>query len=34
MCTPILGGKSPADAVADAHNRAVQTFQEFGAKGQ
>jgi multiple sugar transport system substrate-binding protein len=34
MFGEILGGKSPADAVADAHNRAVQTFQEFGAKGQ
>lgn len=29
----VLGGKPVAEAVADAHNRAVRVFQEFGAKG-
>jgi hypothetical protein len=30
----VLSGKSPADAIADAHNRAVKTFQQFGAQGE
>jgi multiple sugar transport system substrate-binding protein len=34
MFGEVLGGKSPADAVKSAHDRAVQTFKEFGAKGQ
>jgi ABC-type glycerol-3-phosphate transport system substrate-binding protein len=34
MFGEILGGKSPEDALASAHNRAVQTFKEFGAKGE
>jgi multiple sugar transport system substrate-binding protein len=34
MFGEILGGKSPEDALASAHGRAVQTFKEFGAKGE
>jgi multiple sugar transport system substrate-binding protein len=34
MFGEILGGKTPADAVADAHDRAVQTFKQFGAQGE
>jgi ABC-type glycerol-3-phosphate transport system substrate-binding protein len=30
----VLGGKSPADAVKSAHDRAVRVFKEFGAKGE
>lgn len=30
----VLGGKSAADAVANAHARAVRVFKEFGAKGE
>jgi multiple sugar transport system substrate-binding protein len=30
----VLGGKSPADALANAHARAVRVFKEFGAKGE
>jgi multiple sugar transport system substrate-binding protein len=33
MWGEVLSGKSPSDAVTDFHNRAVQTFQEFGAQG-
>jgi multiple sugar transport system substrate-binding protein len=33
MFGEVLGGKPVPDAVADAHNRAVRVFQEFGAKG-
>ena len=34
MFGEILSGKSVEDALASAHNRAVQTFKEFGAKGE
>jgi multiple sugar transport system substrate-binding protein len=34
MFGEILGGKSVEDAVASAHTKAVQTFKEFGAKGE
>jgi multiple sugar transport system substrate-binding protein len=34
MFGEILGGKSVEDALASAHQRAVQTFKEFGAKGE
>jgi multiple sugar transport system substrate-binding protein len=34
MFGEILAGKSPEDALASAHARAVQTFKEFGAKGE
>jgi ABC-type glycerol-3-phosphate transport system substrate-binding protein len=34
MMGEVLGGKSPADAVANAHARAVRVFKEFGAKGE
>lgn len=34
MFGEILGGKSPEDALASAHTKAVQTFKEFGAKGE
>jgi multiple sugar transport system substrate-binding protein len=34
MFGEVLGGKSPADAVKSAHDRAVKTFKEFGAKGE
>jgi multiple sugar transport system substrate-binding protein len=34
MFGEVLGGKSPDDAIAAAHARAVRTFQEFGAKGE
>jgi multiple sugar transport system substrate-binding protein len=34
MFGEILGGKSPEDALASAHAKAVQTFKEFGAKGE
>ncbi|MBV9358695.1 MAG: hypothetical protein JO023_24570, partial [Chloroflexi bacterium] len=30
----VLAGKSPEDAIADAANRAIQTFQQFGAQGE
>jgi ABC-type glycerol-3-phosphate transport system substrate-binding protein len=29
----VLGGRTPADAVKNAHDRAVRVFKEFGAKG-
>jgi multiple sugar transport system substrate-binding protein len=34
MMGEILGGKAVDQAVADAHNRAVQSFKEFGAQGE
>jgi multiple sugar transport system substrate-binding protein len=34
MFGEILGGKSPEDALASGHAKAVQTFKEFGAKGE
>jgi multiple sugar transport system substrate-binding protein len=34
MFGEVLGGKSPADAVKSAHDRAVKAFKEFGAKGE
>ena len=34
MFGEILGGKSVEDALASAHAKAVQTFKEFGAKGE
>jgi multiple sugar transport system substrate-binding protein len=34
MFGEILGGKSVEDALASAHTKAVQTFKEFGAKGE
>jgi multiple sugar transport system substrate-binding protein len=34
MFGEILGGKSTEDALASAHAKAVQTFKEFGAKGE
>ena len=34
MFGEILGGKSVEDGLASAHARAVQTFKEFGAKGE
>jgi hypothetical protein len=34
MFGEVLGGKSPADAVKSAHDRAVRVFKEFGAKGE
>jgi multiple sugar transport system substrate-binding protein len=34
MFGEILGGKSVEDALASGHNKAVQTFKEFGAKGE
>ncbi len=34
MMGEVLGGKSPADAVKSAHDRAVRVFKEFGAKGE
>jgi multiple sugar transport system substrate-binding protein len=34
MMGEVLGGKSPADAVKGAHDRAVRVFKEFGAKGE
>jgi multiple sugar transport system substrate-binding protein len=34
MFGEILGGKSVEDALASGHARAVQTFKEFGAKGE
>ena len=30
----VLNGKSPAAAIDDMANRAIQTFQQFGAPGQ
>lgn len=30
----VLSGKTPEDAVKSAHDRAVRTFKEFGAKGE
>jgi ABC-type glycerol-3-phosphate transport system substrate-binding protein len=34
MFGEILGGKSVEDALASGHVKAVQTFKEFGAKGE
>jgi multiple sugar transport system substrate-binding protein len=34
MFGEILGGKSVEDTLASAHDRAVRTFKEFGAKGE
>ena len=34
MFGEVLGGKSPADAVKSAHDRAVRVFKEFGFKGE
>jgi ABC-type glycerol-3-phosphate transport system substrate-binding protein len=34
MFGEVLGGKSSADAVKSAHDRAVKVFKEFGAKGE
>jgi multiple sugar transport system substrate-binding protein len=34
MFGEVLGGKSLEDALASAHAKAVQTFKEFGAKGE
>ena len=34
MFGEILGGKSVADALVSAHDRSVQSFKEFGAKGE
>jgi multiple sugar transport system substrate-binding protein len=34
MFGEVLGGKSPADAVKSAHDRAVRAFKEFGARGE
>jgi hypothetical protein len=34
MMGEVLGGKTPADAVKGAHDRAVRVFKEFGAKGE
>jgi multiple sugar transport system substrate-binding protein len=34
MFGEVLGGKSPADTVKSAHDRAVRAFKEFGAKGE
>jgi ABC-type glycerol-3-phosphate transport system substrate-binding protein len=34
MFGEILGGKSVEDALASGHAKAVQTFKEFGAKGE
>src|SRR4029078_12972382 len=34
MMGEMLGGKATADAVANAHARAVRVFKEFGAKGE
>jgi len=34
MFGEILGGKPVEDSLASAHQRAVQTFKEFGAKGE
>ena len=34
MMGEVLGGKSSADAVKTAHDRAVRVFKEFGAKGE
>jgi len=34
MFGEILGGKSTEDALASGHAKAVQTFKEFGAKGE
>jgi len=34
MFGEVMGGKSPADAVKSAHDRAVRVFKEFGAKGE
>jgi multiple sugar transport system substrate-binding protein len=34
MFGEVLGGKSPADAVKSAHDRAVRVAKEFGAKGE
>jgi hypothetical protein len=34
MFGEVLGGKSSADALKDAHARAVRVFKEFGAKGE
>jgi len=34
MFGEILGGKSTEDALKGAHDRAVRTFKEFGAKGE
>jgi multiple sugar transport system substrate-binding protein len=34
MFGEVLNGKSPAEAVKSAHDRAVRVFKEFGAKGE
>ena len=34
MMGEVINGKSPADAVASASERAIRVFKEFGAKGQ